>query len=581
MWAVIALVVVGGLAFVTQRRPAAVAVLPFENRSAEKENEFFTDGVHDNILTSLTNIGQLQVVSRTSVMEYRGTKKKIPQIARELNVAYVLYGSVQRDGRSVRITGQLIRAATDEHIWAKNFDRELSTAGIFAIQSELAQAIAGELKAAISPSERKLIERRPTENLAAYDLYLKARDVPFERREAWDSRESFLKKEALLGAAVELDPKFAAAWAELSRTHARFVVGKIDTTPERRAKVKAALERALEFDPDSPEVIRALIFYHFWITNDRARGIAELERLLRVAPNDAEGYSTLGGLQVGEGKFVEALANVEKAMRLDPRSLSVAGDVEFLMWRGRRYAEATQAMRRQSSLWTEDLKEEVRFGRVAFQADGSTRKMEELAARIETKSPGSADAVRLRQTIALWRGDLEEAIRIDRLNPMPADAKPGNAPGLVNGDGVGDMALVYLFKGDRDAARKRLGNFPAFLRADLDREPDNTRLIRYLATVEAILGNKESAVRLAERSVELATGGPIASGRQNAREVLAQVCAIVGEKDRAIAELTHLLRTPSQVNIHELKVMPAYFNLRGDARFEALVDDPKNNAPLF
>lgn len=183
-----------------------------------------------------------------------------------------------------------------------------------------------------------------------------------------------------------------------------------------------------------------------------------------------------------------------------------------------------------------------------------------------------------RALAAIYSGDLAEAVRLDRAQQPRADEKPGNAPGFVNGDGTGDMALIYLQRGEATEAHKRLATFPEQLRADLLREPDNSRILRYLATVEAILGHKEQALRLAEKSLALA---PIQGIETNAREVLPQVCAIVGEKDRAIAEIAALLRTPSQVNIHELKVMPAYFNLRGDPRFEALVNDPKNNAPLF
>jgi tetratricopeptide (TPR) repeat protein len=201
-----------------------------------------------------------------------------------------------------------------------------------------------------------------------------------------------------------------------------------------------------------------------------------------------------------------------------------------------------------------------------------------MAARLAAKDPRADEVFRWRTLAAIWRGDLAEAVRLDQARPSDPDAKPGNAPGFVNGDGTGDMALIYLQRGDAAAARRRLGNFPELLRADLLREPENTRVLRYLGTLEAILGRKEEALHHAERSVGLANSPGV---RSNAREVLAQVCAILGEKDRALAELTELLRLPSQVNVNELKVMPAYFNLRGDPRFEALVKDPKNQAPLF
>lgn len=191
----------------------SIAVLPFENRSTEKENEFFTDGIHDDILAHLSRIRALHVISRTSVMEYRGTKKKIPQIARELGVAWVLEGSVQRSGSKVHVVGQLINARTDEHLWAQDYNRDLSAADIFTIQSDLAQEIARSLSATLSPEEKALVERRSTENLAALDLYLKARDLDtrsVSRYSRLSEREAFLQR------AVQLDPNFAAAWAALA-----------------------------------------------------------------------------------------------------------------------------------------------------------------------------------------------------------------------------------------------------------------------------------------------------------------------------------------------------------------------------
>ena len=519
----------------------SVAVLPFENRSAEKDNEFFTDGVHDNILTSLANISQLEVVSRTSVMEYRGTKKKIPQIARELNVAYVLEGSVQRSGSTVRIAGRLIRATTDQHVWAGQFDKELTTANLFAIQSELALAIANALQAALSTSEKKLIERRPTENLAAYDLFLKARTIWTDSEDLANKLLVLRKRETLLQAAVELDPRFAPAWAEFATTHLFFIRTKADTLPERYAKAKAAIDRATSLEPDSPDVIRSLAYFYTYGIPDRTRQAEQLEKLLRVAPNDAGAYAWVSQIQSFDGRWAEALANVQRATRLDPRDAGVSDSFYGLLRRGRRFAEATEARGRVLALRPPSDAEKHFFARMNFHATGSTREMEELAAQLEQQNPTSAETVRLRITVAIWRGDLIEAIRLDRLHPTPADAKPGNAPGFVNGDGAGDMALIYLNRGDAAAAQQRLGKFPAMLRADLEREPKNTRLIRYQAGVEAVLGHKELALRHAERSVELAPTPPV---RLNAREVLAQVCAIVGEKDRAIAELTDLLRSP-------------------------------------
>jgi TolB-like protein/Flp pilus assembly protein TadD len=566
----------GGLA----KADKSIAVLPFANLSPDKENEFFADGVHADLLANLLNLRELRVISGQSVSGYRGTTKRIPEIARELGVGYVLTGSVRRAADTFRVSAQLIDARTDSPIWSPQpYTRKLTD--IFALQSELAQSIASELKATLSPEEKKLLRRRPTENLAAYDLYLKALDADVGQAGVAMFRAGLDKRETLLQAAVELDEKFVAAWALLANTHILFVASKYDTTPDRSAKAKAAVDRAVSLEPESPEAIRALEHYSGRIAGDYQRADELLQKLLRVSPNDAEAHVALGYRQSFEGRWPEALVTVRKAAQLDPRNVNVATDLASLLWRIRRFDEAAGSMGRAVELNPAAVQQQIALTRFAFQASGSTREMEELTAKLEAKDPLSVEAWRLRIMRAIWRRDFAEAIRLDRQRPVAADAQPGNAPGFVNGDGTGDMALVYLAQGDGEAARRRIGNFPALLRAGLEREPENSRLIRYLAGLEAILGHKESALRLAQQSVDLAMTRAQFSVLTNAREVLAQVYAIVGEKDRAITELTELLRIPSQVNIHELKVMPVYFNLRGDPRFERLVNDPKNNAPLF
>lgn len=561
----------------------SIAILPFANLSPDRENEFFADGMHADLLSNLLGLRELRVISAQSVSGYRGTTKRIPEIARELGVAYVLTGSVRRAGDTFRVSAQLIDARTDSPLWSPQpYTRKLTD--VFALQSELAQSIASELKATLSPEEKKLLERRPTENLAAYDLFVKAREVTgiFEST----GRETLVAKvhtrDAFLQAAVRLDPKFASAWAALASNHFNFIATNTDRSPARYALAKTAIERAIHLEPDSPDVINSHVYYLGRTNADRGLIAEQIERLLKIAPNTAGAYSTLSGFQFGDGRYAEAVMNIQKAARLDPRNTDTSQQEVSYLWRVRRYAEATEARRRLLTLRPATVEDRFAGARMAFQASGSTREMESLAQEFAAKEPDSADAVRTRLLSALWRRDWEEAMRFDRKHPPATTAEPGNAPGFVNGDGTGDMALIHLSKGDVEAARRRLGNFPALLRAHLDREPNNTRVIRYLATLEAIVGNRESAVRLAEQSLQVAGAGALTgSSRQNAREVLAQVCAIVGDKDRAIAELSHLLNTPSQVNIHELKVMPVYFNLGGYPRFEALVNDPKNNAPLF
>jgi TolB-like protein len=265
----------------------SIAVLPLTNLSPDKENEFFADGMHEDILTNLANIPELRVVSRTSVMQYRDTKKPIPQIARELGVAYILEGSVRRSGNQVRITGQLIRAANDEHLWAKSYDRELTPKEIFAIQAALSTEIAGALKAAISPETKKLLERRPTENLAAYELYLKARGLGNVARTDLEKRVKFMED------ALALDPNFTEAWGGLAGAHAAQVFQMSDRTPGRLAQADAAINHAVSLAPDNPEIIRLLGAYAYFGYRDYPRATAQFEKVIRLQPNNARAISFL------------------------------------------------------------------------------------------------------------------------------------------------------------------------------------------------------------------------------------------------------------------------------------------------
>jgi TolB-like protein len=231
----------------------SIAVLPFANMSDEKDNAFFTDGIQEDILTNLALVHELRVVSRTSVEQYRETKKPIRQIASELGVSYILEGSVRRAGSKVRVTGQLINAVTDEHVWAKAYDRDLTD--IFSIQSELAQAIAAELKAALSPEEKAMLDHKPTENSEAYDLYLKARN--------FDGVEDIDKQQALLEQAVALDPTFARAWGDLADHYAQKAFNFHLGIDELMAKSKAAIDQAVHLAPDDPDVISSLGTYYY------------------------------------------------------------------------------------------------------------------------------------------------------------------------------------------------------------------------------------------------------------------------------------------------------------------------------
>ncbi|MBI4625455.1 MAG: TIR domain-containing protein [Verrucomicrobia bacterium] len=551
----------------TKSAPAApllsdksIAVLPFANLSPDKENEFFADGIHEDVLTNLQNIRELRVVSRTSAAGYRGTTKKIPEVARELGVAYILEGSVRRAGDSVRVTVQLIDARTDTHIWAPQpYDRKLTD--IFAIQSELARAIANELKIALSPREKTLVERRPTENLEAYDLYLKARDTFYRLGDNPKSRKA---RESLLQAAVALDPKFAEAWAQLSNLQAYDRLIGVDYTPERLAKAQAAIDTAVRLAPDSPEVMLCLGGFQYNAFRDFARAAEQFERVTRLQPNNADPIYGLGALCRRTGRWIEAVAYMRKSVQLDPANLFNWNQLALLLEAGRRYDVAAAERLRITPRSPNDIGHRFTSARDAFRATGSTREVDRFFAGLTPAQADSPTARNLRKTWALVTGNLAEYLRLE-----PADSRSVTT------------AIVLATQGNHIAARARLPD-PAPLRKRLETEPDNNTVWRNLSVIEALLGHADEALGCARKAVDLMPESRDTMHGPGHRATLAFVYAWTGDKDRAIAEYTRLLRVPfSYLNVHEMKTDPAFFPLRGDPRFEALLNDPKNNAPLF
>src|SRR6059058_1830288 len=296
----------------------SIAVLPFQNLSDEKENAYFADGMQDDILTNLSKIGDLKVISRMSVMSYRGTgTRNAREIGKSLGVSTLLEGSVRRMGNRVRVNVQLINADNDEHIWAEDYDRDLTD--VFAIQTDLAQKITSALQAKLSPSEKARIDRRPTQNPDAYLLFVQAHDYA-TRPDLF--RDISSKAEQLFEQATKIDPNFAAAFAGLSMVES-WAYHSFDPLPARRDKARAAANEALRLQPDLPEAHLALGFSYYYGDRDYERALAEFEIAKRDLPNEAQAYVAIGAIQRRQGKWAESTANLEKAAELDPKNSSV------------------------------------------------------------------------------------------------------------------------------------------------------------------------------------------------------------------------------------------------------------------
>ncbi len=548
----------------------SIAVIPFVNLSDDKDaNAFFSDGVHEDILTNLALIRELRVVSRTSVEQYRGTKKTMPQIGRELGVSFILEGSVRRSGATVRFTGQLINARTDEHVWAKSYNRELKD--VFAIQAELANEIANALRAVLSPEEKKLIERRPTENAAAYDLYLKAKEF---RRMARPPDE---KRVALLQAAVTMDPEFAAAWADLCYAHAIQVMNEQDTRPDRAAKAKAALEATLRLSPDSPEALRASGQYSYYCLRDYEGAAAQFNRLIALQPNAPEGYFSLGAVRRRQGRWTECLSAWRKGLQLDPHDNLFNFDVTQTLLAGRRYAEARVLLSQRSS-WSTPFGRARGDALVAFQATGSAREWESFLKSVPAEQLNSQAVMGWQADWAFKNGRLAEFLDLDdpamttTIDPIVGEEFTGREAALRR-------AIVLAALGRKDAANEVARAAETALD---DRGPNNAGSLSMLGRLHAVQGRKDEALKHALRAVEVCPESVDAFRGPGFSRYLAFVYAWTGNKELAIAEYARLLRVPfSGLNIHEMKSDPTFQPLRGDPRFEALLNDPKNNAPLF
>jgi TolB-like protein len=546
----------------------SIAVLPFENMSDEKDNEFFTDGIQEDILTNLALVHEIRVVSRTSVMQYRDTKKSIGQIASELGVAYILEGSVRRSGNKVRVTGQLIHAATDEHVWAKAYDRDLTD--IFAIQSEVAQAIANELQAALSPEEKAMLDSRPTRNTEAYDLYLKARRMG----DAGD-RDAEM---ALLEKAVGLDPSFARAWGGLADDYAYATFSYREGMDAMLTKAKAAIDQALQLAPEDPDVIGSLGTYYYYGYRDYARANEQYERLARQRPNDAGVFNSIGLIERRQGKWAESLASIRRATELDVANVRYLNNLISDLSDARRYDELAVACRRMAALRPEEFTLGFDVALVSFHATGSTREVEDFFAHLSPEEVGSPQGINLRTAWAGTKGDIPEFIRLRRLQPyFDKDT------GLAHWEQDVLTAQILFLTGDKVGAVAQLGHIPDELDKRLELEPKNPRHWAFKAIVELIQGHPTEAVRAGERSVELI---PMSLDAVDA-PVFASFRALTydntGNKDRALAEYARLLRTPGSagpLNVYELKLYDLG-SLHGDPRFEAILADPANNAPLF
>ena len=549
----------------------SIAVLPFDNLSSDKENAYFTDGVQDEILSHLAKVADLKVISRTSVMTYKSdAPRNLREIGQRLGVAHLLEGSVQRAGNKVRVIAQLIDARNDAHLWAQTYDRDI--ADVFAIQSEIAKAIAEQLQARLSPNEKKALEQPPTTDLAAFDLYSRAKSLLLTASFSTTGEPDRRKAIELLDEAVKRDPSFFDAYCQLARAHeALYATIGTDRTPARLALAEAAVQAATRLRPDAAETHLARAEYLYFGRRDYAGALAELEIARRALPNDPRLFELTGYILRRRGQPEEGLQNLQRAVELDPRNFftlqQIALSYQFLG----RYAEAIAALDRASAIVPDNV--ETRANRdlyyVCWKAD--TRPLHQTINAILAQGPGAiASAADSWFFCALAERDPAAAERaLAALGDNPSWSESSIRLSRSFGEGL-------LARMTKDEARARTAFEAARAQQEkiVQAQPDNGPALCVLGLIDAALGRKDLALEEGRRAIALT---PLEKDVNNGSRVLqyfAITAAWAGEKELALQQLEAGLRAPNaslMLSYGALKLFPFWDPLRGDSRFEQIV----------
>jgi len=545
----------------------SIAVLPFVNLSGDQENAFFTDGIQEEIMTNLARVAELKVISRTSAAVYKaGNPRNAREIGRQLGVAHLLEGSVQRTQDRVRVSAQLIDARTDAHQWAEHYDRGL--ADIFGIQTEIAQAIAGQLEAKLSSREKAAIEPT-TRDIRAFDLYLQARELTknFADTENW--KETLLQAVRLLDEAISRDPNFALAYCWRTIAHDNLYWNGLDRTPARLELAQASAERALALVPDLGEahLAQALVFYHG--KRDYTRAFQELALASRTLPNNAEVSYLSGTIARRQGHWEDSVKNLEKAYALDPLNQRIVLGLSVVYDLLRRYDDETALFARASAA-NPSLRNYAQMVRAQIELQrGDLKAARPFLAALPADYDPNGATTWTRITLALYERDADAAARIlaswknEELiawngKPYPVSYWQGLIA-RVSGD---NAKAIEGFTRARDATA-----------AQLAKQPDDPMLLVMLGLLDAGLGRKEDALREGRRAVELRPLSVDAVDGASVLSSMAMISAWVGDVNGAIGHLEFLARIPNGPAYGQLKFDPVWDAVRGDPRFDAMLKE--------
>ncbi len=547
----------------------SVAVLPFANLSDEKENAYFADGIHEDLLTQLSLLGDLKVVSRTSVMEYRNSTKKVGQIGSELGVGTLIEGSVRRAGNRIRVSAQVIDARSDRHLWARSFDRELKD--VFAIQAELATEIARALKASLSPQEEKRLAKRPTPNLEAYDLLLRAKDLDTQAYGTMGGQEEQMVK--LLTRAVEVDPKFALAWARLGSAHAQMYMFGTDSSEARKAMATQSIDRAIQLAPEDIEVQIEVGNVRSWAQGDFNEALTAFQKVLQLSPNNIDALLGLYDLLENNGRHGEARPLVERVLSVDPRNEKALVYMAAALSVYRQFDRGIAMWKRVLSIRPEDIAKQLAYHAWEDARTGSWESFDRwramLPAGIHEKSP------------EVWLMDVRRAAH--RRDFAEVERLCESAPEWYRKNEWWSRAirqmqvLSALASGDRARAVRLAGAALKDVESGLALKPRlESANLRRAAIYLAILGQREAAF---DRLRLAMSKSRFFGEKVSIDHTITVIHALLGERAAALAGMRREVGLPYSY-VRDYRTSLPFSSLWDDPEFLAIVNDPANNAPL-